>query len=64
MKLKNKTNTPAAVTYPARPYNAGLAHYSHLVLTASTLSEKCSIRQYDRIWWILNVFDLLLFFTT
>jgi len=44
MKLQNKTNTKAAVTYHACTctYNTVLAQYTDLALTASTLSEKCS----------------------
>lgn len=45
MKLKNKTNTQSCVTYPACPYDAVLAQYTDLALTASTVSAICSIRQ-------------------
>jgi len=42
MKLQNKTNTKANVTYHTRTYNTVVAQYTDLALTASTLSEKCS----------------------
>ena len=45
MKLKTQANTQAAVPYHACTHNTVPAQYTDLALTASTVSEKCSIRQ-------------------
>jgi len=45
MEMKSKPNTTVVVTYHACTYNAVLAQYTDFTLTASTLSEKFSIRQ-------------------
>jgi hypothetical protein len=56
MGPKNKTKTKAIVKQNASPYNAGLAQYTDLALTASTLSENFRSVRYECILWIFKVF--------
>jgi hypothetical protein len=63
MKLKTQTNTQVAVNYHTCTYNTVRAQYIDLASTASTVSEKCSVRQvlHDSSDY-LKLTDLPLFF--